>query len=923
MDNPLKVLQKLGQSVWLDNLSRDLLRSGELARLICEDGISGITTNPAIFEKAITEDRSYDNDIHRLVDQGLGVHEIYEELVISDVRDAADLLRETYEQSARQDGYVSVEVAPDLAYDPTGTVEQAVRLFQRIGRPNVMVKVPATRPGMQAVRDLMKAGINVNVTLIFDREQTMEAASAYIDGTDAWNLAGGGPHGPVCVASLFVSRVDTVIDDLLKDLSEHHVKLQAKDLMGKAAIANAKLAYAGHRAVFQSERFKEASKIGVVPQRIVWASTSTKNPAYGDTYYVESLVGPYSVNTMPPHTLNAFRDHGKVVSAIEVDLEGARQHMEKLEYLGLDMVGIMDRLLADGLKSFSDAFQRLLHEIGTKRTRLLRGWGHRSASLGKLQDKVDRTLKTLDTERLSENLWNGETSLWTDDPESAKEINRRLGWLHIVDILSGETDKLRAFAEEIRSEGFSDAIILGMGGSSLAAEVYSQCFGDQEGYPKLTVLDTTVPDTVLRVENTLDLKRTLFVVASKSGGTIEVVSLYKYFRRKLEALLGSRAGRNFVAITDPGTDLGRLAGEHGFRRVFLNPPDIGGRFSALSYFGMVPAALIGAKLDLLLMRAAQATEASGPGVRTLESPGAWLGTILAESALAGADKLTLIISPKVASFGCWLEQLVAESTGKMGRGIIPVDGEPIGDERAYGNDRIFVYLRLDEDAGYDEAVSRLEKAGHAVVTLRLHGPYDVGREMFRWEYATAVAGALLHVNPFDQPNVQESKDITKKMLTEFVSQGKLPEIDYVSPDSPDLSGIVRGLVESAEPGSYIGINAFIDPTEKNKAVLQEFRRYLSSNYRLATCLGFGPRYLHSTGQIHKGGPRKGLFMLITCEDKAELEIPGEKYSLNVLKTAQALGDCMALKNKGIPVMRIHMRSDEELEKLKGLCGTHP
>ncbi len=327
---------------------------------------------------------------------------------------------------------------------------------------------------------------------------------------------------------------------------------------------------------------------------------------------------------------------------------------------------------------------------------------------------------------------------------------------------------------------------------------------------------------------------------------------------------------------------------------------------------------MGAKLDQLLMRAAQATEASGPSVRALESPGAWLGTVLAESSLSGVDKLTLIISPRIASLGCWLEQLVAESTGKMGRGIIPVDGEPIGDERAYGKDRIFAYLRLDNDSGYDESVSKLEKAGHPVITLRMHGPYDVGREMFRWEFATAVAGAILRVNPFDQPNVQESKDLTKKMLEEFVRHGKLPETDYVSPNNPELSKIAGEFLGKAGQGSYLGINAFIDPTHTNTSILQELRGRLASRYKLATCLGFGPRYLHSTGQIHKGGPKKGLFILVTAMDKDEMHIPGEKYSLNVLKMAQALGDFMALRNKGLPVMRIHMESEDEIEKLARL-----
>mgnify|MGYP005840277957 FL=1 len=509
--------------------------------------------------------------------------------------------------------------------------------------------------------------------------------------------------------------------------------------------------------------------------------------------------------------------------------------------------------------------------------------------------------------------------MWSDDPAASKEISQRLGWLNIVDAVTNETSKLKEFSADVAAEGFSSAVLLGMGGSSLAAEVFRHCLGVQHGFLDVKVLDTTVADTVLRIEKGLDLNRSLFIVASKSGGTIEVASLYKYFRKKMEDLVGNDAGRHFIAITDPGTSLGKLAAEQGFRRTFLNPPDIGGRFSALSYFGLVPAALLGANIDLMLMRAAQAVEASGASVRALESPGTWLGAIMAEAALNGRDKLTFIISPKIESFGYWLEQLVAESTGKTGKGIVPINGEPIASPEAYGPDRLFVYLRLDGEPGNDESVSNLEKAGYPVVTLRLHGPYDIGREMFRWEYATAVAGAILRVNPFDQPNVQESKDITKELLEQYKTDGKLPDHDYISPDDPALADRLREFLAQAKADSFIGINAFIDPTDENTSLFQRMRQHIRDRYKTATCLGFGPRYLHSTGQLHKGGPKKGLFMIITAEDKEDVMIPGESYSLAVLKTAQALGDLMALKAKGLPVLRIHIKSEAQLETCARAC----
>ncbi len=432
-----------------------------------------------------------------------------------------------------------------------------------------MIKTPGTRPGMEAVSDLIASGVNVNVTLIFSLEQTIAAAQAYAEGLRKWILAGGDPTRPASVASVFVSRIDTAIDQVLKDIADHNAQVDAKDLMGKAAIANAQIAYAMHTEFFQSANFADLKAKRARPQRLVWASTSTKNPAYSDVYYVENLVGVGTINTLPPATLNAYRDHGNPQVVLGKDVALAREHISRLESLGVDMVAVMDRLLADGLKAFADSYESLLQEIANKRIRLIRGWGHRSASLGELQPKVDATLERLDKERLSEKLWNGDASLWSDDPVACKEIQQRLGWLTIVDAVVAETQKLKEFAAEIAAEGFSSAVLLGMGGSSLAAAVFDECLGAQEGFLKVHVLDTTVPDTVVRIEKNLDLSRTLFIVASKSGGTIEVVTLYKYFRKKMDNLLGNEAGRHFIAITDPGTSLGKLAAENGFRRKIM------------------------------------------------------------------------------------------------------------------------------------------------------------------------------------------------------------------------------------------------------------------------------------------------------------------------------------------------------------------
>jgi transaldolase / glucose-6-phosphate isomerase len=915
MTNPLKVIGELGQSVWIDHLSREFVISGKLKQMIREDGVTGLTSNPTIFEKAIGGERFYDNDIHRLVDSGLDIEAIYENLAVADIRAAADLLRPIYEGAGGSDGYVSLEVSPSLAYDTSGTLAKVRSLFELVDRKNVMIKVPATPEGLKAASELIGLGININVTLIFSLDQYQDTAETYIQGIEQLISSGGDPREVASVASFFVSRVDTTVDEMLDEISDPARASAARAVLGKTGISNAKIAYSLYKEIFSSERFLSLKEKGARPQRVLWASTSAKNPNYPDTYYVDSLIGPDTVNTMPQKTLEAFRDHGRPAAKLEEGLEEAQAVFAQLAELGIDISLVMDRLLENGVKLFADSFDKLLSEIGQKRTRLLRGWGHRSASLGNLQKRIDSTLTWCDKEKIADRLWAGDVSLWTNDPETRSAIGQRLGWLPAVEIMAGEKERLREFADEIRSAGFKHCALLGMGGSSLAPEVFGSCFGPAEGYLDIKVFDTTIPASVIGLEKSLDLKRTLFIVASKSGGTIEVMSLYKYFRGKMENLFEETAGSRFIAITDPGTSLGRLASEHGFRRAFLNPADIGGRFSALSYFGLVPAALMGMDIDRILMRASQAVEAAGAVAHSLENAGLWLGAIMAEAAKAGCDKLTLVISPRLASFAYWLEQLVAESTGKEGKGIIPIEGEPIGSPDNYGRDRIFVYLRLDDDGIYDEKISALEKAGHPVVTLRLHGPYDLGREMFRWEFATASAGIILKINPFDEPNVQESKDNTKRILNNYVREKKMPSGERWMRSDPELPASLKDFLERLKSGDYLGLNVFLPSSDENRKLLQTIRTIVRDRFRVATTLGFGPRYLHSTGQTHKGGPARCSFIQITGDDAEDVPIPGEPYSFGALKLAQALGDYEALKQKGRRVMRIHLSQETDLVKL--------
>ena len=534
---------------------------------------------------------------------------------------------------------------------------------------------------------------------------------------------------------------------------------------------------------------------------------------------------------------------------------------------------------------------------------------HAGLSLGGYLPDVETALADLQQGDVTGRIWRKDHRVWKPD---RAEITDRLGWLTVTDMMCEQIAALQAFSEEVRSAGFRHVVLLGMGGSSLGPEVLRQTFGSADGFPDLLVLDSTVPAWVEAVTEAIDAARTLFLVSSKSGSTIEPLSFYRYFRGLVEQTVAQNvAGRNFVAITDAGTSLERLAREQGFRRVFLNPPHLGGRYSVLSYFGLVPAALMGIDLEALLDKADCMREGCASFVPAHDNPGARLGAIMATLALRGRDKLTLVASPSIASIGLWVEQLLAESTGKEGKGIVPVAGEPLVAPEHYGDDRVFVYLRLEDDdnAATDAFASGVESSGQPVVRLGLRDRYDLGAEFFRWEFATAVAGAILRIHPFDQPNVQQAKDLTERVLQEFQAAGHLPSVE--------ADNSLDALLAKATAGDYLAIMPYVRQTPDVDRELQVLRRKVMECYRIATTLGYGPRFLHSTGQLHKGGPDTGLFLQITAGRERDVPIPGQPYGFAGLADAQALGDLQALQEKGRRIARVQLGTDEAvgLERL--------
>ncbi len=556
--------------------------------------------------------------------------------------------------------------------------------------------------------------------------------------------------------------------------------------------------------------------------------------------------------------------------------------------------------------------------------------------LGPYAEAVEKRLAAFEEVDFGRRLWRKDAFLWTGSAKEGSQIAASLGWLDVAEIMAANQDLLLKLRHEAHAGGFRRVVHMGMGGSSLAPLVMAKVLPlANEGLP-LTVLDTTDPATIIRIEKEAPPEETLFIVASKSGTTAEPHAFGEFFYRLVFQAKGSSAGENFIAVTDPETPLAKLAAARNFRHVFLNFPDIGGRYSALSFFGLVPAVLAGADTEALLGQALRMQRACAGAIPVQANPGLVLGAVLGELGLAGRDKVTFITEKSIASLGLWLEQLLAESTGKEGKGLLPVTGEAAGPPGVYGDDRLFVFLRANNDEpSLAAGVKELKAAGHPVVTIEIDEPDQLGQEFYRWEVATAAAGAVLGINPFNQPNVQESKDNTNRLLDQAAKAGELPPespllmeaplsiySESLAPAAASVAAALASFLGQARPGGYLALMAYLTEDEDTSRALARLQAGLRGRLRLAVTVGYGPRFLHSTGQFHKGGPAGGLFLQFTCESGADALIPGAAYGFRIFKKAQALGDFKALGRHGRKVMRVHLGEDQAggLARLEEIIG---
>lgn len=919
-----KNFSEIGQSIWIDTISREMLLNNSLKNMIEKLGVTGLTSNPTIFEQAIINSKSYDESIKMAVKKTNSVEEICYFLMIEDIQRACDILAEIYKKTQGTDGYASIEIPPDID-KKQDIINWATDLYSKISRPNVMIKIPATKEGIEAMEELVKSGINVNMTLIFSPETYEEIAKAYLRAVE-FRAQNNMDPDVFSVASFFVSRIDSVVDKKLEELASNTKEIETKSfilsLRGKAAISTAIAAYEKYLKFFFTDNFKNLSEKGFRPQKILWASTSTKNPSYKDTLYADELCLSNSINTLPTQTLYSFLEHGAInKNPIGKRIEESNYLISNLKKLEIDLNDIFSELLRDGILKFKISYKNIIEKLEIK----LKELSTQTDTLIQIFNlDISAYQKELKEKKFIERLYSKDATLWKEEKEHVKIIKNSLGWLDVVKTMEKNLTEIEEFTNKILKEKkYKYCVLMGMGGSSLAPEVLRSLF-EKNSYLKTYVLDSTNPDWIGDVEKNISLKETLFIFSSKSGGTVEPNTQFKYFYSKIKKL-SKKPGEHFIAITDSGTSLEALAKKNSFRKIFINPSDIGGRFSALSYFGLVPASLFGSDIKKLISKGNHAYEQTKSGDPTPLALGSFMGL----NHNTGRDKLTVILPQKLKRFGLWIEQLIAESTGKEGKGILPVIETEIKEKEYYDKDRMFVVIQFKNfiSEEIESKTNSLISQGAPVLKMYIKEPHDIAEQFYFWEIATAVCGYFMKINPFDQPDVASTKELTKKILEKgnislkpdySISGIDIYKANIEIEKLQTIDDLIWTILNEKEEAFYYSICAYLNETEKNDKILSRFSYLLTKATQNASISSYGPRYLHSTGQLFKGGSNKGIFLILTSKSKKDIKILGENYSFEKLCLSQAKGDFLALKEKGRKVIMIFVKKSEyekELNKI--------
>ena len=943
--NPLHGLEQQGLSVWLQDLERSHIWTGALHTMVREDRLKGVLWTPAALERSIANTSDYSPALAALVSDGSDPNEAGERLMVEDVQWACDILTPLHFATEGLEGFCSVPLSPHLAHDPAETLEEASRLWDLVARDNLMLAVPATPAGLEALPELIAQGFNVHASHVFSLERFQEVQEGFWRGLEDLVRSGGDPSSVAAMTSVPLHLVDDYADAQIEDRAASADPATADRLAaarGRVASAIAQLVLQAHTASLASERWTGLAAQGARPLRLVWCDVATGDDADPGSRYFEGFGLRDTTMVLPPALYQAVKDGRAAPAPATPSADEARTVISQLNESGVNWSAAADELENIALQVDIDSGDRLVSAIQSTRMQLIAdAQPSMDLSLGEHEAAVEARIDQLDGIGYVRRLWAGDGTLFDESVDGAELAEQSLGWLDVLSGFETYADHLLELRDKLETDQVESVVVLAMGEAGLAPNVFAQVFGQLDGSPELLVLDSTVPNQIRAVEDDITPEETLFLVSSKDGDTLEARAFEAYFLDQV------KTPDNFAVITDPDTDLDAAAIERDYVSVVHGDLSVADHFSALSPHGIVPVAAMGLDVEELFDRVQLMVGSCSYGVPARDNPGVILGAALGELAAHGRDKLTLFSTPGLAGFLPWLEHLIAETTGKNGRGIVPVVGESLATPDRYGNDRVFVFIALEDDeddaqSAMLDRIDALHEAGHPLLTFTLSDPRDLAQEMFRWQVAATTAAHVIGVNPFDQPDDESSESDadegtpadggSESPAQDSLAQERVADGDGIvvysdranaqALSASDLPSALRAHLDRLQPGQYFALTAFVEPTDANAAALEQIRNAVRDRYRVATTVGFGPQCSYATGQLHRSGPDTGLYMQVTCDDAEDIPVPELDYTFGELKAAQQDADFDAMSKRERRQIRVHLGADAEagLGRLAGLLG---